>query len=88
MVKCSRDVNIKPDILISEAKVPYDIIVLPGGLGGSQSMARSKSVGDLLKQQESEGRWIAAICAGKTFKGVSCSCRFLHIGCDFQPPQY
>lgn len=64
MVKCSRGVNIKPDFLASDIKGPYDVLVLPGGLGGAQNMARSKIVGELLKQQESDDRWIAAICAG------------------------
>ncbi|KAL1501443.1 hypothetical protein ABEB36_006760 [Hypothenemus hampei] len=68
IIKCSRDVNIKPDIGISEAtsQGPYDVIVLPGGLGGSKAMAESSLVGELLKQQESSGKWIAAICAAPT----------------------
>ncbi|ENN71562.1 hypothetical protein YQE_11664, partial [Dendroctonus ponderosae] len=66
VVKCSRDVNIKPDIGVSEAKGPYDVLVLPGGLGGSKAMAESEAVGELLKEQEKAGRWIAAICAAPT----------------------
>ncbi|XP_018562008.1 protein dj-1beta isoform X2 [Anoplophora glabripennis] len=66
IVKCSRGVSVKPDILLSDAKGPYDILVLPGGLGGAQSMARCKAVGEMLKQQENESRWIAAICAAPT----------------------
>ncbi|KAJ8917252.1 hypothetical protein NQ315_002269 [Exocentrus adspersus] len=65
-IKCSRGVLIKPDINVSEAKGPYDILLLPGGLGGSQSLSKSKEVGDLLKQQQNEGRWISAICAAPT----------------------
>lgn len=88
IVKCSRDVNIKPDIgnvkiflkIIldnsykflgvsnASSKGPFDVIVLPGGLGGSKAMAESEVVGQLLKEQEKAGRWIAAICAGKTTK--------------------
>ncbi|KAJ8953648.1 hypothetical protein NQ314_007255 [Rhamnusium bicolor] len=66
VVKCSRDVNIKPDISVTEAKGPYDVLVLPGGLGGSNALGSSKEVGDLLKQQENDGRIIAAICAAPT----------------------
>lgn len=43
---------------------PYDVLVLPGGLGGAKAMAESKIVGELLKEQEKTGKWIAAICAG------------------------
>lgn len=42
------------------------MVVLPGGLGGSKAMATSPLVGDLLRQQESSGRLIAAICAAPT----------------------
>lgn len=42
------------------------MIVLPGGLGGSQAMAESSLVGDILRDQESNGKLIAAICAAPT----------------------
>lgn len=41
----------------------FDVIILPGGLGGSEAFAASESVGSLLKKQESKGKDIAAICA-------------------------
>ncbi|CAH1155524.1 unnamed protein product [Phaedon cochleariae] len=68
LVKCSRGVNIKPDIAVSEAKSrgPFDVLVLPGGLGGAKAMAESQEVGALLKEQEKSGRIIAAICAAPT----------------------
>ncbi|XP_060533675.1 protein dj-1beta [Cylas formicarius] len=67
-VKCSREVVIKPDVAVSAAssKGPFDVIVLPGGLGGSKAMADSKIVGDLLRDQEKSGGYIAAICAAPT----------------------
>jgi protein DJ-1 len=68
IVACSRGVNIKPDISISEAssKGPFDVVVLPGGLGGSKAMAESKEVGELVREQEKCGRLTAAICAAPT----------------------
>ena len=42
------------------------MIVLPGGLGGAKAMAESSLVGDLLKNQEQSGKFIAAICAGNS----------------------
>lgn len=65
-VQCSRQINIVPDVSLCDAKGkgPFDVLVLPGGLGGSKALAESKEVGDLLKEQESSGRLIAAICAG------------------------
>lgn len=65
-VKCSRQVNIVPDCSLAEAvqKGPYDLLVLPGGLGGAQALSKSEEIGKMLKEQESAGRLIAAICAG------------------------
>ncbi|KAG5881695.1 hypothetical protein JTB14_006556 [Gonioctena quinquepunctata] len=63
---CSRGVNIKPDIGVCDAKGPFDVLVLPGGLEGAKAMAESQEIGALLKEQESSGRWIAAICAAPT----------------------
>ncbi|XP_030554126.1 protein dj-1beta [Drosophila novamexicana] len=67
-VKCSRDVVIVPDKSLEEALAdePYDVVVLPGGLGGSNAMGDSKAIGELLRSQESAGRLIAAICAAPT----------------------
>ena len=66
-VKCSRDIVIVPDTSLEDAKPnKYDVVILPGGLGGSKAMAESPLVGEILKQQESEGRVVAAICAAPT----------------------
>ncbi|XP_077533327.1 Parkinson disease protein 7 homolog [Haemaphysalis longicornis] len=64
-VKCSRNVVLVPDKSLDEAASysPYDVIVLPGGLQGAESLAASQAVGKLLKEQEKSGRLVAAICA-------------------------
>ncbi|KAG5892503.1 hypothetical protein JTB14_034502 [Gonioctena quinquepunctata] len=61
-------VRIKPDIGINDAKSigHFDVLVLPGGVKGCKIMVESKEVGEMLKDQESSGRWIAAICVGPT----------------------
>jgi putative intracellular protease/amidase len=40
-VKCSRGVVVCPDTSLQDAanKVPFDVIVLPGGLGGAKNLA-------------------------------------------------
>nr|CAD7570484.1 unnamed protein product [Timema californicum] len=45
-VKCSRDVIIVPDSSLEDAlkKGPYDVVVLPGGLGGAKALAASAEV--------------------------------------------
>ncbi|XP_014481345.1 PREDICTED: protein deglycase DJ-1-like [Dinoponera quadriceps] len=64
-VKCSRDVKICADAKLVDASKSkkYDVVILPGGLGGSKAFASSAAIGDLLKEQEKEDRVIAAICA-------------------------
>lgn len=41
----------------------FDVVILPGGLGGTEAFIKSQLVGEILKEQESSGRLIAAICA-------------------------
>jgi putative intracellular protease/amidase len=40
-VKCSRDIFISPDEALDTAieKGPFDVVILPGGLKGSQNLA-------------------------------------------------
>lgn len=64
-VECSRNVRIVPDMALDEAvqKGPYDVVVLPGGLGGSKRLADSDKVKKALQTQEAAGGFIAAVCA-------------------------
>ncbi|MBN3275194.1 PARK7 deglycase, partial [Polyodon spathula] len=67
-VRCSRDVLLCPDASLEDARKqgPYDVVVLPGGNLGAQNLSESSAVKDVLKDQESSKRLIAAICAGPT----------------------
>lgn len=66
-IKCSRDVQVLPDVTLDKVLGnEFDAVVLPGGLGGSKALAESKEVGELLKRQEGNNKLIAAICAGPT----------------------
>ena len=64
-VTCSREVRILPDMSLDDAatKGPYDVVVLPGGLGGSKRLAESSKVKEVLQAQENAGRFVAAVCA-------------------------
>ncbi len=41
----------------------YDMVVLPGGLGGTNRLAQNKKVQSLLKEFKSKDKYIGAICA-------------------------
>ncbi|CAG8552887.1 5892_t:CDS:2 [Dentiscutata heterogama] len=64
--KCSRGVMIVPDIAfssISDFNV-YDVIVIPGGMKGAETLSSSQKIQDLLVSAYNKGKIVAAICAG------------------------
>lgn len=66
LIKCAHDIYIKPDIALDSKEVSeklFDAIIMPGGLGGSNAMAGSAVVGQLLKKHFEAGMYVAAICA-------------------------
>ncbi len=64
MITCSRGVRIEPDEIWDEIDVcNYDIIVLPGGMSGMETLKRDRRVLDLLREFDADGKIIAAICA-------------------------
>jgi protein DJ-1 len=62
-VVCSRKVVVAPDCALSEARGTFDLLVLPGGAKGAETLAASPVVQTLLREQERAGRYIGAICA-------------------------
>lgn len=62
-VRCSRGVTITPDAALESVDGEFDVLVLPGGAEGAKRLAASSRVGELLREQERAGRWVAAICA-------------------------
>ena len=64
-VECSRSVKIVPDMSLENAmkQGPYNVIVLPGGLGGAKCLSESLKVKELLAQQERNNGFVAAVCA-------------------------
>jgi protein DJ-1 len=62
-VTCSRQVRIVPDCALAEVHESFDVVILPGGLAGSEHLAASSAVGAVLQQQVAAGRLIGAICA-------------------------
>ncbi|RKP25750.1 dj-1 protein, partial [Syncephalis pseudoplumigaleata] len=63
-VECNMGINIVADKPAEEAD--YDAVILPGGLGGSKTMAASELVKQTLKQYHEAGKLVALICAGPT----------------------
>ncbi|KAA8523983.1 hypothetical protein F0562_010586 [Nyssa sinensis] len=63
-ILASRKVKLVADMPLEEAvKRSYDLIVLPGGLGGAQAFANSEKLVNLLRKQKETNRPYGAICA-------------------------
>jgi 4-methyl-5(b-hydroxyethyl)-thiazole monophosphate biosynthesis len=60
----AHNIPIVTDCLIDEVDVnELDMIVLPGGWGGTQILAENPSVQSMLKQMQQDDKHIGAICA-------------------------
>lgn len=66
-VKASRGTVLLPDQALDDVlNVPFDMVVLPGGLPGSDNLANDDRVIALLKRTAAAGRFTGAICAAPT----------------------
>lgn len=60
----SRGIVLVPDTALDDAlQHSYDMVVLPGGQPGTDSLKADKRVAGLLRQMEQQGKYVAAICA-------------------------
>ena len=66
-IKLAHGTTVVCDKNLEECNGEYDIIVIPGGLEGSEHCRDSKLLVDKLKKQHSAGKMIAAICAAPGF---------------------
>lgn len=63
-VTCARGTKITADESFKEAaKSEYALIALPGGAHGAAALAKNKMLVEKLKNQRTNRRWYAAICA-------------------------
>jgi len=64
-VVCSRGVKIEADVRIEDLPEDqeFDLIAIPGGMPGAKNLYENLKLQQLLKQQASAGRFVAAICA-------------------------
>ncbi|MEN8126394.1 MAG: DJ-1 family glyoxalase III [Planctomycetota bacterium] len=63
-IKASRGVKLVADCVIADCKnKTFDLIVLPGGLGGAEHLRDCKQLIEMLQSQKQAGRLYAAVCA-------------------------
>ncbi|MCK4888057.1 MAG: DJ-1/PfpI family protein [Planctomycetes bacterium] len=72
-ITASRGVILVADELIAGCKgQTYDLIALPGGMGGAENLRDCAVLTDMLKEQKESGRYYAAICASPAVVFASC----------------
>lgn len=64
LVKGANGITIQTDLEVKDVSVDeIDMIILPGGWGGTYALADDVNVQNLLKEMDEKGKNIAAICA-------------------------
>ena len=67
----AHEITIETDLLFEEIDREADLLVLPGGLPGTDYLRAHEGLRDLLKKQYEKEGWIAAICAAPSvFAGL------------------
>jgi 4-methyl-5(b-hydroxyethyl)-thiazole monophosphate biosynthesis len=63
--------SINCDLELVDLAAEPDLVVLPGGMPGSENLGRSEAVVSLLEEQFASGRKIGAICAAPAYAPVA-----------------
>lgn len=67
----ARGISVNADLLFDEMDEKADMLVLPGGLPGTNYLREHQGLSALLKQYYDNEQWIAAICAAPSvFAGL------------------
>ena len=68
-IKGARDINVVADMLIADIDDSADMLVLPGGMPGTNYLKASKEVKDIINVYYEQGKYLSAICAAPTVYG-------------------
>ncbi len=64
LVVGANGITVEADMPLKSVVVDdYDIVVLPGGWGGTNRLAENEMAQNILKEFKKEGKWLAAMCA-------------------------
>ena len=63
-ITASRGVNLRADMLLNEVDEDrVDMMICPGGLGGTKRLMASSAVKAMLRSMHGQGKWVGSICA-------------------------
>ncbi len=64
LVTGANGITIQADVPLKTVVVDeYDIVVLPGGWGGTNRLAENEMAQSVIKEFKAKGKWVAAMCA-------------------------
>ena len=64
LVLGANGITVEADLPLKTVAVEdYDIVVLPGGWGGTNNLAENEMSQQVIKKFKEEGKWVAAMCA-------------------------
>lgn len=69
IVRSAHGIDIKADVLFENMNADTDMLVLPGGIPGTNHLQEHQGLTDLLKKFYAEEKYIAAICAAPSILG-------------------
>ena len=76
-IEASRGVKLVPDTTWAQINPDdFDIILLPGGFGGTEALMAHAGVQQTLRDFYAKGKWIGSICAAALARAgiMPCSC--------------
>lgn len=63
-VEGAHGIKVQAEVRLADiAADPFDILIIPGGLGGAQKIAADETATTMLKKQLQSDRFVAALCA-------------------------
>jgi protein DJ-1 len=77
---CSRGIRITPDASLEPSNLgpdKHDILVVPGGAKGAETMSSNSVVQQLVKRYYEQGKLVGMICAGE--RVVKCGDEWYHL---------
>ena len=69
LVTGSHGITVRADIPIGQAGGDFDMLILPGGMPGTDNLQKSPKVIELIKKAADGGKYIGAICAAPKILG-------------------
>lgn len=66
----SHKVAITADLMFDDIKEDADMLVLPGGLPGTDNLAAHKGLAKMIEEYNQKGKYLAAVCAAPSVYGM------------------